>query len=93
MLEFSSAYNKCLTDTSRAEVANYNDPRHVVDVAMKKCSVKLEKLNDWFTEKRFLPSFKKGYIKKLNGKSARRVMPEIMFMMSTKQKITLGLLI
>ena len=86
MSEFSDAYDECLTDTSRAEVANYDDPRHVVDVAMKQCAVKLEELNDWLTEKRFPPSFKRGYIKRLSGKSVRRVMPEVMFMMSSKQQ-------
>ena len=86
MAEFGGAYDDCLTDTSRAEVANYDDPRHVVDVAMKQCAVKLEELNAWFTEKRFPPSFKKGYIKRLSGKSVRRIMPEVMYMMSTKQQ-------
>ncbi len=86
MSEFSGAYDECLADTSRAEVANYDDPRHVVDVAMKQCAVKLEELNAWFTEKRFPPSFKKGYIKRLSGKSVRRIMPEVMYMMSTKQQ-------
>ena len=85
MSEFSGAYDECLTNTSRAEVANYGDPRHVVDVAMKQCAVKLEELNKWLTEKRFPPGFKRGYIKRLSGKSVRRVMPEIMFMMSNKQ--------
>ncbi len=86
MSEFSSAYDECLTDTSRAEVANYNDPRHVVDIAMKQCAVKLEELYAWFTERRFPPSFIKGYIRKLSGKSVRQVMPEVMFMISNKQQ-------
>ncbi len=86
MSEFGISYDECLADTSRAEVANYNDPRHVVDVAMKKCAVKLEELNDWLTEKRFPPSFKKGHIRKLSGKSVRKVMPQVMFLMSTKQQ-------
>jgi len=84
MSEFSIAYDECLTDTSRAEVPNYNDARHVVDVAMKQCAVKLEELNNWLTEKRFPPSFKKGYIRRISGKSVRQVMPEVMFMMSRK---------
>jgi len=86
MSEFSGAYDECLTNTSRAEVANYNDPRHVVDIAMKQCAVKLEELYAWFTERRFPPSFIKGYIRKLSGKSVREVMPEVMFMMSQKQQ-------
>jgi len=86
MSEFSGAYEECLTDTSRTEVANYDDPRHVVDVAMKQCAVKLEELIAWFTEKRFPPSFIKGHIKRLSGKSVRRIMPEVMYMMSTKQQ-------
>lgn len=86
MSEFGISYDECLVDTSRAEVANYNDPRHVVDVAMKKCAVKLEELNDWLTEKRFPPNFKKGHIRKLSGKSVRKVMPQVMFLMSTKQQ-------
>jgi len=86
MSEFGGAYDECLTDTSRAEVVNYDDPRHVVDVAMKQCAVKLEELNAWFIEKRFPPSFIKGHIKRLSGKSVRRIMPEVMFMMSTKQQ-------
>jgi len=86
MSEFKGAYDECMTDTSRAEVVNYNDPRHVVDVAMKQCAVKLEELNDWLTEKRFPPGFKKGYIRKISNKSVRQVMPEVMFMMSNKQQ-------
>ncbi len=86
MDEFKVAYDDCMTETSRAEVANYNDPRHVVDVAMKQCAVNLEELNEWFTEKRFPPHFKKGYITKLSNKSVRQVMPEVMFMMSQKQQ-------
>ncbi len=86
MSEFGISYDECLADTSRAEVANYNDPRHVIDVAMKKCAVKLEELNDWLTEKRFPPNFKKGHIRKLSGKSVRKVMPQVMFLMSTKQQ-------
>ncbi len=86
MNEFRVAYDDCMTETSRAEVANYNDPRHVVDVAMKQCAVKLEELNEWLTEKRFPPDFKKGYIRKTSNKSVRKVMPEVMFMMSRKQQ-------
>ncbi len=86
MSEFEDAYDECMTDTSRAEVVNYNDPRHVVDVAMKQCAVKLEELNDWLTEKRFPPGFKKGHIRKISNKSVRQVMPEVMFMMSNKQQ-------
>ncbi len=86
MGEFKAAYNECMTDTSRAEVANYNDPRHVIDVAMKQCAIKLEELNEWLTEKRFPPGFKKGYIRKISSKSVRQVMPGVMFMMSQKQQ-------
>ena len=86
MNEFKDAYDECMTETSRAEVVNYSDPRHVVDVAMKQCAVKLEELNDWLTEKRFPPGFKKGYIRKISNKSVRQVMPEVMFMMSNKQQ-------
>ncbi len=86
MNEFKDAYDECMTNTSRAEVANYNDPRHVVDVAMKQCAVKLEELNEWLTEKRFPPHFKKGYITKISNKSVRQVMPEVMFMLSRKQQ-------
>lgn len=85
MNEFRVAYDDCMTETSRVEVVNYNDPRHVVDVAMKQCAVKLEELNEWLTEKRFPPDFKKGYIRKTSNKSVRKVMPEVMFMMSRKQ--------
>ncbi len=86
MDEFKVAYDECMTETSRAEVANYNDARHVVDVAMKQCAVILEELNEWLTEKRFPPHFKKGYITKTSNKSVRQVLPEVMFMMSQKQQ-------
>jgi hypothetical protein len=86
MAEFGGAYDECLTNTSRAEVANYDDPRHVVDVAMKQCAVKLEDLNDWLTKSKFPPGFKKGYIRKISGSSVRQVMPEIMYMMSIKHQ-------
>jgi hypothetical protein len=83
---FGDAYDVCLHETSRAEIPNYNDPRHVVDVAMKKCAVKLEELNEWLTEKRFPPSFKQRHIRKLSSSSVGDVMPQVMFMMSTKQQ-------
>lgn len=86
MNEFAVAYDECLTEASRSEVANYNDPRHVVDVAMKQCAVELEELNEWLTEKRFPPHFKKGYVTKISNKSVRQVMPEVMFLMSQKQQ-------
>ena len=86
MEEFSVAYDECLTETSHAEVPNYNDPRHVVDAAMKQCAVKLEELNEWLTEKRFPPHFRKGYTTKLSNKAVRRIMPEVMYLMSTKQQ-------
>ena len=85
MSEFGFSYDECMTNTSRAEVINYDDPRHVVDVAMKQCAVKLEELHDWLTEKRFPPAFKKNYIRKISGKSVRQVMPEVMYLMSLKQ--------
>jgi len=86
MNEFKDAYDECMTETSRAEMANYSDPRHVVDVAMKQCAIKLEELNEWLTEKRFPPGFKQGYIRKISSKSVRQVMPGVMFMMSQKQQ-------
>ena len=86
MAEFKVAYDDCMTETSRAEVANYNDARHVIDVAMKQCAVKLEELNEWLMGKRFPPHFRKGYITKISNKSVRKVMPEVMFMMSRKQQ-------
>jgi len=86
MSEFGFSYDDCLADTSRAEVANYNDPRHIVDIAMKKCAVKLEELNDWLIEKRFPPNFRKGHIRKLSSKSVRKVMPQIMYLISSKQQ-------
>lgn len=86
MSEYGDAYDVCLQDTSRAEIPNYNDPRHVVDVAMKKCAVKLEELNEWLTEKRFPPGFKQRHIRKLSSDSVGGVMPQIMFLMSSKQQ-------
>lgn len=86
MTEFSVAYDKCIKDTSRTEVPNYDDARHVVDIAMKQCAIKLEELNEWLTERKFPPGFKKGYIRKISGKSVQQVMPEIMYMMSAKQQ-------
>lgn len=86
MSKYGDAYDECLQDTSRAEVPNYNDPRHVVDVAMKKCAVKLEELHEWLTEKRFPPSFRQRHIRKLSSNTVGDVMPQIMFMMSTKQQ-------
>ena len=86
MANYDAAYDECLQNTSRAEKPNYNDPRHVVDVAMKKCAVKLEELNEWLTEKRFPPGFKQRHIRKLSSNSVGDVMPQVMFMMSTKQQ-------
>ncbi len=84
MSKYGDAYDLCLQDTSRAEVQNYKDPRHVVDFAMKKCAVKLEELNVWLTRKKFPPGFKQRHIRKISSHSVRGIMPGIMFMMSNK---------
>ncbi|NIQ16082.1 MAG: hypothetical protein GTO02_17330, partial [Candidatus Dadabacteria bacterium] len=45
--EFANEYNECLNVRSREELENFNDPRHIVDTAMKKCVPVQDNLYKW----------------------------------------------
>jgi len=76
--EFAVKYDVCLTKTSQSEINNFDDPRHVVDLAMKQCAYELEELNNWMTEKKIPPPFRQRYIQKTSSRSVGKVLPAVM---------------
>lgn len=84
ILDFKMNYDQCIIDTARAALINYNDPRHVLDIALKRCADQLNELNQWLIEERFPPNFRKAQLTKISRQSVRKTIPEIMFLMSTK---------
>ena len=62
-----------------------DDPRHVVDFAMKKCATELENLNMEMTARNFDPNFRQGYIKRISNRSANQTLKIVMMGMARKQ--------
>ncbi len=78
--EHSIRYSECINDKSRSEINNYNDPRHVVDAAMKFCAYALEELDHWMIERKLPPPIRHKFIRRISsravGKTLRLVMME-----------------
>lgn len=83
--EYSARYNECLTETSVKQLQTADDPRHVVDHAMKTCAVKLEELDRKMIERNFDPDFRKGYIRRVSNRSANNVLRTVMMGMAARQ--------
>lgn len=85
MAEYSIKYRACLSEISFGQIENYDDPRRLVDFAMKECAVTLEKLDDWLQERNFPEILRRGHLRKISNKAVRNILPHLMFMMSTRQ--------
>ncbi|MEE9118602.1 MAG: hypothetical protein V3U02_08420, partial [Calditrichia bacterium] len=64
--EHSIRYSECINDKSRSEINNYNDPRHVVDAAMKFCAYALEELDHWMIERKLPPPIRHKFIRRIS---------------------------
>ncbi len=87
MAQHSAQYHDCLQEKSRAEINNYNDPRHVVDSAMKLCAYELENLNVWMTERKFSLPFRRGYIRRTSTRTVGKLMPAVMMAIASRQSL------
>ena len=83
--DYAVQYDACLNEKSRIEINNFNDPRHVVDTAMKQCAVKLEALNSWMQERKFPPGFIHKYIQKTSNRKVGKLLPAVMMEIATRQ--------
>jgi hypothetical protein len=82
---YAIEYDTCLNEKSRVEINNFNDPRHVVDTAMKQCAIKLEALNSWMQERKFPPGFTNRYIQKTSSRSVNKLLPAVMMEIAARQ--------
>ena len=78
-------YDECLTSKSRSEITKYNDPRHVVDSAMKLCAYELEDMNQWMKERNFSPNDRQRYIQKTSSRSVNKILPAVMMAIASRQ--------
>ncbi len=83
--DYAVQYDACLNEKSRIEINNFNDPRHVVDTAMKQCAVKLEALNSWMQERKFPPGFIHKYIQKTSNRTVGKLLPAVMMEIAARQ--------
>ncbi|HKK15184.1 MAG TPA: hypothetical protein VJ981_00650 [Gammaproteobacteria bacterium] len=83
--EYAAGYNECLTNTSIQQMQNENDPRRVVDHAMKACAFKLEELDQKMTARNFDPNFRMGYIHSVSKRGANNVLRAVMIGMAARQ--------
>lgn len=83
--EYSAEYNQCLTEISIQQLQTEDDPRHVVDHAMKTCAVKLEELDREMMARNFDPDFRKGYIRTVSNRSANNILRTVMMGMAARE--------
>jgi len=83
--DYAIEYDTCLNEESRIQLNNFNDPRHVVDTAMKKCAFKLEELNAWMQERKFPPGFIHKYIQKTSNRTVGKLLPAVMMEIAARQ--------
>lgn len=83
--EYTNRYDYCMGETSVQQMQLQDDPRQVVDFAMKKCATELENLNMEMTARNFDPNFCQGYIKRISNRSANQTLKIVMMGMARKQ--------
>ena len=81
----AAEYDACLSEKSAEQMNNYNDPRQVVDTAMKQCVPVLENLNTWMKERNFPPGFAHHYIQKTVNRTVSELLPRVMMQAAARQ--------
>ena len=84
--DYSNRYETCMNETSVAQLQSQDDPRHVVDFAMKQCAVELENLNMEMTARNIDPNFRQGYIRHITNHSVNRTLRMVMIGMANRQQ-------
>jgi len=85
MMDYSVRYEQCLSAKAFSEIGNYNDPRDVVDTAMKQCAFELEELNQKMTDRKFPPAYRQKYIQRTSNRAAGETLQIIMMEMASRQ--------
>ncbi|MBI4006400.1 MAG: hypothetical protein HY356_06990 [Gammaproteobacteria bacterium] len=85
MMDYATRYDQCLNEKSFAEINNYNDPRHVVDTAMKQCAFELEELNQQMSDRKFPPIYRQKFIQRTSNRAAGDTLRIIMMEMASRQ--------
>ncbi len=85
LAEYTDNYNGCLQDTSIEQMSTQNDPRHVVDFAMKHCASILEELDQKMIEDNYDPNFRQGYIRRASNQAANGMLRLVMMGMANRQ--------
>jgi len=85
MSDYASRYAACLDQTSMEQMNIQADARHVVDYAMKQCAVELEELDRKMTEKNIDPTYRQGFIGKVNHQAVNNTLRNVMMAMAARQ--------
>ena len=83
--EGAAKYDACLNEKSARELQNYDDPRHVVDTAMKQCAIVLDELNNWMIFRKIPPGFANRYMQKTVNRSVNKLLPRVMMQTAARQ--------
>jgi len=86
MFSGSDNYNQCLQKSAATFIDKMDDPRQIADMAMKECDTVLLNLTKELDKRNFDPGFSKGYIKKINMRSARTLLSNLMYQISNRQQ-------
>lgn len=84
--DYSGSYYQCLSDSSMQQVQTQNDPRRIVDIAMKSCAIHLETLQQKMNERNFDPNFIDYYLHHTSTNGANNALRTMMMVMATKQQ-------
>ena len=79
-------YHQCLNGTVQRELNNYDDPRVLVDIAMKNCAIEMENLYNWMTLRNIEPGFKQGYIRQTSNRAVNQLLRVVMVQMAAKNE-------
>lgn len=81
----AAEYDACLSEKSAEQLNNYDDPRHVVDTAMKLCVPVLENLNAYMIERKIPPGFAHHYIQRTVNRTVGELLPRVMMQTAARQ--------
>ena len=86
LVEQREKYNQCLRETVQKELNNHDDPRVLVDFAMKNCAFEMENLYNWMTLRNIDPGFKQGYIKQASNRAVNNLLRVVMIQMAARNE-------
>ena len=85
MAEYAYRYEACLNQASLSQIDTQPDVRHAVDYAMKQCAVELEELDQKLTARNIDPTFRLGFIGKINRDATNNTLRNMMMAFAARQ--------